>query len=122
MDANRAVFLKHLGFVEDLFPAAGADLDLVSILGYLEHFAVHRFGDFPFVDHPQTRNADNGELLPLDLVFQDVGDDISAVASLGHHRDLFLAVGQVNHAGNAFHAVFFDQRLQFFADSVAGCC
>jgi hypothetical protein len=50
------------------------------------------------------------QLLALDLVFDDVGDDVARIAALGHNPDLFLAVGQIIGQVDAAVAVP-DQRL-----------
>ena len=44
------------------------------------------------VRHPFAGNADDGQLFPLDLVFDDVRDDIAGITSFCDNSDVFLAI------------------------------
>ncbi len=71
------------------------DGDVVFIFDDFQDFAVEHGVDFAPIDHAFAGNADDDQLLPLNLVFDNVGDDVAGVAAFGNDADFFGAIGQV---------------------------
>ena len=95
MDAQTAVLLQHFAFIEQGFRFRRFDLDGVLVFRDLQDLALHQTGDLAFIDHSHTGNADDVNLVTLDFVFDDVGDDVARVAPLGEDGHLLFPVGQI---------------------------
>ena len=54
-----------------------------------------RPGHGPMVDHPFAGDAHNIELIPLDLIFNNMGDNVSRVTPIGDDADLIGTFGQI---------------------------
>jgi hypothetical protein len=51
--------------------------------------------DRAVIDHPSAGNSHDVKLFPLNLVFDDVGHNVSGVAPVGHNSDTVGPFGQV---------------------------
>ena len=63
---------------------------------YSEQLSAIKFGlHLASIQHPLTGDTDDVEMLTLDLVFQDLEDNVTGVATLGEYCNPLFSPGQI---------------------------
>jgi hypothetical protein len=95
VNADRAVILKDFPLFEHFLESRTSHENSVPFFRDLPNLSPGKRSDFPPVDHPFARDADDMKLFPLDLVFDQMDHDVPRIASLGKNTDPLLPTGEV---------------------------
>ena len=94
--ADRTVALKELLFLKGFFKINAFDHKFGSVLLDVKDFLMlDCTGHGAMVDHPFAGDAHNIELIPLDLIFDNMRDNVSRIASIGDDADFVGSLGQI---------------------------
>ena len=86
MKTEDTVAAKVVALIERLFKTFSDDCKMDFVLTDLYDFpAFHGLPDGPVIKHSLTGDPYDIQLLSLDLVLDNVGDDVSGIAAVGHN-------------------------------------